>query len=211
MTGSFAYDSCNVDAPASCLFDGQTVAHGQNVTAYPTSTVAFGSTCTGETRTCTNGSLSGSATFASCSVNAPASCTFNGQTIAHGQSVTAYPTSTVAYGSTCTGQTRTCSDGTLSGTATFASCSVNAPASCMFNGQTIASGQNVTAYLAATVAYGSTCSQQTRTCTNGTLSGTYTYSSCSVNAPASCTMDGHTYAHGTVVKAYRYDDHNCKL
>jgi len=52
--------------------------------------------------------------------------------------------------------------------------------SCTFNGKTIASGSSVTAYLASSVPSGQTCSSQTRTCSNGTLSGTYAYSSCSV-------------------------------
>ena len=52
---------------------------------------------------------------------------------------------------------------------------------CRFNGQTIADGQNVTAYEAAAVPYGSQCVGQTRTCANGTLSGSYGYSTCSVS------------------------------
>lgn len=56
------------------------------------------------------------------------------------------------------------------------------PASCTFNGQTIASGSSVTAYQSASVPYGSTCVSQTRTCSNGVLSGSYAYASCSVQA-----------------------------
>lgn len=47
-------------------------------------------------------------------------------------------------------------------------------------GGTLQSGSGVTAYAAASVAYGNTCSSQTRTCTNGTLSGSYTHASCVV-------------------------------
>ncbi len=54
-------------------------------------------------------------------------------------------------------------------------------ASCTFNGQTILHGVPVTAYNIMTVTTPDTCAQhqETRTCTNGTLSGSYTYVSCS--------------------------------
>jgi hypothetical protein len=52
--------------------------------------------------------------------------------------------------------------------------------SCTFNGKTIANGSSVTAYLASSVSSGQSCSSQARACSNGTLSGTYAYASCSV-------------------------------
>lgn len=52
--------------------------------------------------------------------------------------------------------------------------------SCTFNGKTVANGSSVTAYLASSVPSGQTCKSQARTCSNGTLSGTYAYASCSV-------------------------------
>ena len=57
------------------------------------------------------------------------------------------------------------------------------PASCTFNAMTLASGATVTAYKAATVPSGQTCTSQVRTCNGGTLSGTYAFPSCSVSAP----------------------------
>lgn len=58
-----------------------------------------------------------------------------------------------------------------------------APASCVFNGKTIASGSSVTAFRASSVPYGSTCASESRLCTNGVLSGSFAYASCSVEAP----------------------------
>lgn len=58
---------------------------------------------------------------------------------------------------------------------------VNTPAACVFNGQSIASGKSVVAYQSASVSAGQTCVQQTRSCSNGVLSGTYTNASCSVS------------------------------
>jgi hypothetical protein len=52
--------------------------------------------------------------------------------------------------------------------------------SCTFNGKTIANGSSVTAYLAASVPAGQSCSSQARACSNGTLSGTYANASCSI-------------------------------
>ncbi len=60
--------------------------------------------------------------------SAPASCSLNGQTVAHGSALTAYQASSVAFGNTCTGETRSCSDGNLAGSYAYTSCTVN-PAS----------------------------------------------------------------------------------
>ena len=50
--------------------------------------------------------------------------------------------------------------------------------SCAFNADTVASGSSRTAYQTPTVPAGQTCVSQLRTCTNGVLSGAYTFSSC---------------------------------
>ncbi len=109
-------------ATTSCSLPwGGTLGDGQGVTAYQTD---VSSNCAGiaETRTCNNGTLSGSYTYASCSAT-PASCTLPwGGSIASGASTTAYQTN---VSSNCAGiaQTRTCTNGTLSGSYTYASCS----------------------------------------------------------------------------------------
>jgi hypothetical protein len=76
--------------------------------------------------------------------------------------------------------------------------------SCTFNGKTIASGSSVTAYLASSVPSGQTCKSQARACSNGTLSGTYAYASCSVQvASASHHIKwnpGHYLASNAVLK-----------
>lgn len=202
LSGSYNYASCTVDSPAACTFNGQTVAHGQTVIAFLASTVTSGQLCQSESRTCNNGTLSGSYSFASCLVNQPASCTFNGRTIAHNATVEAYLNSSAVYGSTCAQEARTCQNGVLSGSYTFANCSVSGGANCLFNGQTIAHGQNITAYLNSSVNFGQTCTRQTRTCNNGVLSGNYSFASCSVGQAAACTFNGQTVAHGGSVTAY---------
>ncbi|MGZ5280096.1 MAG: hypothetical protein ACXWC9_09150, partial [Pseudobdellovibrionaceae bacterium] len=49
---------------------------------------------------------------------------------------------------------------------------------CTLNGQLVASGTSIQAYETATVPAGSKCLPQTRECTNGTLSGSFTLLSC---------------------------------
>jgi len=54
-------------------------------------------------------------------------------------------------------------------------------------GGTISNGQSVTAYQNSSVPFGSSCVSQVRTCNNGSLSGSYQYSSCAVQPPANCS------------------------
>lgn len=78
-------------------------------------------------------------------VNAPSNCTAPwGSTVNHGSSVTAYQASTVPYGSTCNSQTRTCSNGTLSGSYAYATCIVNdPPPTCTPSTSYTCSGQSI--------------------------------------------------------------------
>ena len=177
LSGNYTYGSCAAQGAASCLFNGVTVAHGQSVVGYVASSVVSGQTCVGSTRTCLNGALTGSGDYATCSV-AASTCSFNGSTVANGASVTAYSSSSVASGQTCVAQTRTCSSGVLSGSGDFATCSVAAAAACLWNGQTVASGGNITGYLAPASDLDQACAAEVRSCTNGNLSGSATYSSC---------------------------------
>src|SRR5690606_37208478 len=72
--------------------------------------------------------------------------------------------------------------------ATSRSCSARACNSCSLPwGGTIAHGQNVVAYQASQVACGQSCTKQTRTCSDGNLSGSYTKKNCSV---ATCPVNG---------------------
>ncbi|MEH2503403.1 hypothetical protein V1290_002214 [Bradyrhizobium sp. AZCC 1578] len=104
-----------------------------------------------------------------------------GGTISNGQSVTAYSATTGPVGQACSAiaQTRTCTNGTLSGSYTNQTCSAVCPVPW---GGTIGQGQSVTAYSAASVPPGQLCSAvaQTRTCgASGALSGTLTGQTCS--------------------------------
>lgn len=204
LSGSYQYASCSAGAAASCLFNGATVAHGDSVTAYTASNVAYGSVCSGvaETRTCDNGVLSGSAQYASCSVGAPRACLFDGKTVEHGGTVVAFEGSTVSYGLTCKQENRTCNDGTLTGSFQYSSCAADQAASCLFDGRTIAHGESVAAFATSSVNYGSTCTQESRTCNNGVLSGGYTFSSCTIGQPQNCSFNGVTVNHNQSIIAF---------
>ena len=103
-----------------------------------------------------------------------------GGTISKGQSVTAYSAATGPVGQACStiAQTRTCNNGTLSGSYTNQACT----AVCALPwGGTISQGQSVTAYSATSMPPGQLCTAaaQTRTCgAAGTLSGSYASQTC---------------------------------
>ncbi|MCZ2341358.1 MAG: hypothetical protein LC104_06120 [Bacteroidales bacterium] len=131
---------------------------------------------------------------------APASCTFGNQTVAHGDSVTAYQGELAMSGQTCVSETRTCNNGTLSGSYRFDSCRV----ACNFNGYMILPGDNVTAYQSDSVPYDQHCESESRTCDNGTMTGSYRYDSCTVG-PAPCRYRDQIVAHGRSVTTYQSD------
>jgi hypothetical protein len=206
LSGSYVYPSCSVTPPASCPLPwGGSIAHGQSTPAYLAGSVPFGGTCTGQTRTCNNGNLGGSYVNPTCAPIAPSACNLPwGGIIGHGASVNAYLTVSVAFGGSCSGQVRTCSNGTLSGSYANPSCAPVQPSACSLPwGGSIAHGASTTAYAAGSVPFGSSCASQTRTCSNGTLTGTYASQSCAPVQPAACALPwGGSIAHGTGVTAY---------
>src|SRR3989338_9115805 len=178
--------SCTTPA-ASCPTPwGTTVTHGGYVTAYQTSSVAAGSACVLQMRICTNGQLSGSYIYSSCTPAASLTCTpLTAETrtavCPAGQtgSITQTRTSSCAAGATAP---------TWSGWTNSASSCVTPTMSCPTPwGTTVTHGGYVTAYQTSSVAAGSSCVSQTRTCSNGQLSGTYTYQTCTPPATATCT------------------------
>jgi hypothetical protein len=190
LSGSYAYASCQVAAPIACLFNGQTIASGSSIAAFQTSSVPFGQQCMREARTCTNGKLNGSYAYASCNVGEPQSCLFNGSTVAHGSSIVTYHNSTVPFGQACMSETRACNNGQLSGSYVYGRCSVGAPAACLFNGQTISSGQQVTAFKYSNGKQSEGCPSERRTCSNGALSGSFSYDACQISLPLPVPVQG---------------------
>lgn len=200
--------SSNSVSALTCDFAGRILTSGEQVMAYQSALVAAGGTCVSQMRTCNNGMLIGSFQYGSCVVESPsqtASCNFYGQTIPHGQGTLAYQASSVVGGA-CVAENRICSNGVLSGTYQYTSCVVD----CSFNGAIIGHGTPVVAFAAPSVPAGSTCVSEMRSCNMGNLTGTYAYSSCSVQpavptGTASCSFNGTTVLHGASVTAYSTD------
>jgi peptidoglycan hydrolase-like protein with peptidoglycan-binding domain len=199
LSGStlYQYVSCTTGQPSACTFNNQTVPNGSTATAYQSASAAFGQQCVSQTRTCTNGTLSGSYNFASCSIASPLSCAWNGQSLAHAASVTAYQAASVPFGQQCASESRICGNGALSGTYQFASCAPAAALACSAPwGASVGNGASVTAFQSATVPYGQSCVAESRTCSNGSLSGSYANAACSIAAAQSCTVGNTTLANG---------------
>ncbi len=194
-TGNYTFEDCS----AAC--DGG--VHGQTMerTRFSTATVPYGETCNQETQsqTCNDGTWSawtGSFNFETCTVNPPADCDGG----AHGQTAqrTRYQASVVPFGESCQAelQSQTCDNGSWgdwSGSYAFEGCTVAPPANC--DGVAHLGTETRTRYQAASVPNGNTCNDevQTRACFNGTWgnwSGSYTFTSCTVEAPfaGSCTL-----------------------
>ena len=165
---------------------------GQSVTAYRVGAVNYDQSCQSESRSCQNGALTGSYTFQTCAVQTAQDCNLQGYVVTHNHGVFAYSAPTVAYNSSCDAvkETRTCTNGNLSGSFTHTTCSVTPELSCTFNGNTVTSEAPVVAYSSSTVPFGSTCAsvQESRSCTNGVLSGSYTHATCTV--ASACQPEG---------------------
>ncbi|HBM52786.1 MAG TPA: hypothetical protein DDZ97_06800, partial [Deltaproteobacteria bacterium] len=207
---AFVADSTLAEAvsanPELCQFNNTLLSSGQSVIAYQSALVPFGQSCLSQTRTCNNGVLSGSYSAGSCSSRSASNCSLDGQAVEHGASVTAYVSDSVAFGGSCTSQTRTCNNGVLSGSYSARTCQVASAASCTFNGQAVAHGTSFTAYAASKVDAGGSCSAQLRSCTDGVISGSYAFASCEVEEEVTiqpvCFFDGIAINHGTIVTAY---------
>ena len=189
LSGSYGAQSCSATSCSGCSLPwGGSIAHNASVTAYSSSSVSCGSSCSSQTRSCNNGSLSGSYGYGSCSVAGCSNCSLDGVTVAHNASRVFYQSSR-SCGQSCTAidASRTCNNGTLSGSSSYnkQSCPAETCSSCSLPwGGTIGHNSSVTAYQNSTVPCGSSCSSQTRSCSNGSLSGSYANSSCSVDSCA---------------------------
>jgi len=181
-TGTTAVPEDSTSVRKSCLFNGGSLAEGETVVAYEKSNVASDQVCSSQTRTCVQGELTGSYQFSSCSVTGVLDCQFNGLTIANGTSTTAFESGSVDFGKSCKSELRLCTNGILSGTYDYASCTVESAEQCEFNGQSIVHGSSVVAYSSQSVSSSETCSSETRICNDGSLSGSFNSSTCTAQS-----------------------------
>lgn len=188
LSGTYTHQSCAAQVCANCSTPwGTTVAHNSSTTAYNAWSVGCGSACASETRTCWNGSLTGSYGAGSCYTQACAACNLPwGGQVGHGGSVYAYNTYDAGCGGTCYGETRYCNNGWLSGSYGAHSCGASCSACNLPWGGQVGHGGAVTAYNDYNPGCGDTCRAETRYCSNGWLSGSYGANSC--NHPAGACM-----------------------
>ena len=198
---SITYDDCSVN--------GTTVAHGSSRTFYSSQTTSGSCSAIDQSRTCNDGTLSGSNSyqFTTCSTETPTydDCSVNGTTVAHGSSRTFYSSQTTSGSCSAIDQSRTCNDGTLSGSNSyqFTTCSTETPTydDCSVNGTTVAHGSSRTFYSSQTTSGSCSAIDQSRTCNDGTLSGSnsYQFTTCSTETPTydDCSVNGTTVAHGS--------------
>jgi len=164
-----------VDCTVACTspWGGGDIADGGSITAYQSSSVACGSSCTSQIRTCTSGVLSGSYTSQSCSV-----------TPVNGGWGAWVDTSSCISGQksqqrSCDSPAPACGGAACAG-ASIQNVGCTVPCASPWGGSNIADGGSITAYQSSSVACGSSCTSQIRTCTSGVLSGSYTNQNCSV-------------------------------
>lgn len=146
---AYKYTACTPVASGTCVLDNVVVPSGSSGTFYSKSAAPAGQSCTAyrQVRTCTNGVFNGTATFNRASCSDTGSCSLDGVSVPHGESYRFYSAQTVAYGTTCSSKSlvRTCTNGALSGSATFkfGGCSVSPPTSTLPNAEQFAAALSV--------------------------------------------------------------------
>jgi hypothetical protein len=192
LSGSFTLTDCAVDRAIDCRLGDVSVLHNTSQRFYQSSQVPFQQACVSELRKCMNGILSGTYTFSSCTPAGPQSCTLDGLSANHSEFRPFYDKRTVPFGQACPAPvSRQCSNGVYLGSEVyhFATCTTAGPLSCTFAGEPVEHNTDVEAFEVASVPYGQNCAakRQIRHCNNGSLSGSYTFKSCSTVAASSCT------------------------
>ena len=75
------------------------------------------------------------------------------------------------------------------------------PRSCVVWSSDVSHGSSIVTYRTSRVAYGLSCESQTRVCTDGTLSGSYTATACMIDPPTWCMFGTTSVPHGATVMA----------
>lgn len=193
-------DSYNISMITSAFSDCQTpwrtiLTSGSSLTAYRYET----SNCAApnvESRVCSRGLLSGSFTYKRCGCLAPW-----GTLVNVGSSISVWNYSTPPTSTLCASVSQTCQS---SGSFTPASTYTNESCTnlgCSIWGTTVAHGASVTAYSGPNHASDCNLIAQSRTCTAGVLSGTYTNQSCALSGLCPLPWGG-SIAVGASVTAY---------
>lgn len=206
FTGSpeFSFSSCNTYTPQACMLSGVQVAHGSSRTFYSRSSATSTESCSNFSlsRTCDNGTFSGDGSYVHTACTQGA-CALDGVVLANGESQTFYFARQISAAESCTsyGQTRLCTNGTLSGNSSYAfsSCSALGSGACILDGKQVPHGSSSPFYSRVQPPAGGTCTtyRQSRSCTNGVLSGSASYNWSTCNADVSCTIGTYVLPHAS--------------
>ncbi|WP_373997627.1 hypothetical protein [Bdellovibrio bacteriovorus] len=169
-----------------------TLAHGVAVQGYSQSTPTSACSAIAETRTCTDGALSGSFNEVACNDGCTGTPWGN---VAHGYSNTSYAVGLPA--GTCVSEVRTCNSGVMSGSYSSLTCTPGCTGTPWGN---VSHGFSSTAYSATYAVAPTTCASlsQARSCTNGSMPGSYTITSCQDYAVVSLGISYSTVSFGSL-------------
>lgn len=170
----------------NCQIGGQTVESGRQIKVFLSEVPDSSGQCQEGVKVCVHGLFYGSNySYLSCkSENTNRrSCSIGNEFVAHGGSVKKYKSSvSEECESPSNAELRTCSDGTLSGSALFSSCTSSGNKKCVLpsSGIEVSHGGSVTMFRANTATASQSCQQlaESRTCSDGVLSGTATHTTC---------------------------------
>ena len=208
LTGTFQYSACLPGVPAACLQSGTTIGHGRSQKFYRASSVAFGSVCESEDRSCTNGTLSGTFGFSECKTQYPTDCTVGLIRFAHNSQKLFFQNKTVPFGEACKQEYRQCHNGVVvNGTYAESECSVEGARNCTHGGEPIGHNLSKPFFKTPTVPFGQTCTSKNIDCYNGVVSGDLEYASkaCVVQGAEDCKLfDGTPVAHRGSIIAYEF-------
>ena len=139
-------------------------------------------------------------------------CELGWQTIAHWNGITAYANPNPEW--QCSWIRRVCNDGILGGSSEYqyATCSSNDWCKMPWSNEYISNGSNLRAYAESSVPFGSECVYEFRTCSNGSLNGSYTKQSCTVGGTPKCTFfDGSEHEHLSNLVTYKLNSTECPV
>mgnify|MGYP001619385956 FL=1 len=150
LTGSHEYfiSQCRTLSTSSCTVNGATVLNGQTKTFFDRTSVSAGSSCSAysQSRTCTNGEMSGDNGYMYQNCTDGATCTVGVTTLASHETRTFYSLGTVPTGSNCGNysQSRTCVNGVVSGDGVFnfLTCSAQVEGSCTLDNTVVLTTQS---------------------------------------------------------------------
>ncbi|RJR14300.1 peptidoglycan-binding protein [Candidatus Parcubacteria bacterium] len=209
---AYSASTCSVEN-IQCSVGSTVLQVGQSRTFYKNSSAPYGSSCQSAVRICqSNGVVTGDTAYSAANCTAdttpddctiPASGSVATSSVSHGIGYKFYSASTVSAGQSCDSisQTRMCNNGVFSGSSVYSHSSCTVAQSCTVGGVTLRHNESRVFYSASTVtqASGQQCSSigQLRTCNNGVLSGSNTYSSPNCDVSRHCTENGIDVLHGT--------------